>query len=656
MKIKSIRTFTNEIVLALLLIFYVSAEAPAQTLYGVVGSGTGTLVTIDDATGVATVVGDMGIPLDDGIPYGMTYNPHTGLLYVCTYAIGGLGRMFSVDPGTAVSTHFGLWGQKSYAMTYRFVDDLLYRLESLPSSSLISRWDASGSWINDLGFLQDVIAIQGLAVKPSDGTLFGAGYNSFNEDALFIIPTTGDPPSLITVTQIGLTSTNILALTFWPNGVLLGSDGSNLLRINLSNGNVESSRSFGMNQIVGLAVVADLTVGSVDVWMKDCLADVGDVPSVPEPPCKVAFKSPDIWIDNNQDMILDEPVYEEINKLKARIRNRENGVAEDVSVKFYYRNNSTGLHFPEGALPIGEDIVTVPPNSQALASVDWNIPTPPTDGGHWCIGVVLDHPDDPLPSPAPSTKDHNNIAMANIWHLVARANEEEYMSFVMGTGGSGGWGLTPWPRDFMLEVDVNLPDGWTWELEGAPVGQPITLKLGEEREVKLKIHAAEDAAPHSGGSVEVRQVDIATEQVVGGLSYNLYEDHLPPEPVREPRANLVDGYALLSWKEVRKEAETGLRERVSYYEILRDGKVGAKVVLDQDPDKPGYQWKDPVRVRGTVVYSIRAIDQGGNISRISPEVKVTMSFKLFNWLTWLLLVLLIILLILLLTKRRTSSA
>ncbi len=60
-----------------------------------------------------------------------------------------------------------------------------------------------------------------------------------------------------------------------------------------------------MGPIVGLAVVADFTPGPVDVWMKDCLEDVGDIPSVPGPPCTVAFKSPDIWIDNNQDMILD---------------------------------------------------------------------------------------------------------------------------------------------------------------------------------------------------------------------------------------------------------------------------------------------------------------------------------------------------------------
>lgn len=653
MKKKSVNKFISKLVLTFLIILCISAEASGQELYGVTLAGK--LVTINTSTGAATEAGDLGINLsNDGYPQGMAYNPRTGLLYVTTYVSGGLGRMFSVDPGTAQSTSFGSWSIGSYAMTYRYVDDLLYRLDQSTASTIISRWDASGTWIDDLGFLQDVTAIQGLAVRPSDGMLFGAGYNSRNEDALFIIPTTGDPYSLVSVTQVGPTGTNILALTFWPNGVLLGSDGSNLLRVDAATGNVQVVGSFGMNPVVGLAVAADHTAGPVDVWMKDCLADIGNDTSVPTP-CQVAYMSPDIWIDNNQDMILDEPVVEEINKLKARVRNRESGVAEEVSVKFYYRNNSTGLHFPEGANYIGEDIVTIPPNSQALASVEWNVPAPPTTGGHWCIGVVLDHPNDSIPSPAPAAKDHNNIAIANIWHLTARAGEEEYMSFVMGTGGRGGWGLTPWPRDFVLEVDANLPTGWNWELEGAPVGQPITLKLGEEREVKLKIHAAENAAPHSGGSVEVRQMDVATQQVVGGLIYNLYEDHIPPEPVRELRANLVDGYALLNWEEVRKEAETGMRERVSYYQILRDGEVVAKAVIDQDADKPGYQWKDPERLQGTVVYSIRAVDQGGNISQVSPEVKLIMQGKLFNWLTWLLLILVVILLVLFINRKGTTG-
>ncbi len=657
MKMKSIRNSRSRLLLTALFVLSVSAESSAQTLYGIVGAGpdSGKLVTINTSTGGTTDVGNIGISPADGSPNGMAYGSNSGLLYVTTYGIGNSGKIFTVDPSTAASAPFGdAFALSSTAIAYRYVDDLLYRLDQSTASLIISRWDAAGNWVDDLGFLQDVIAIQGLSVRPSDGTLFGAGYNSLNQDALFTIPTTGDPFTVVPVTQVGLTGNNILALAFWPNGVLLGSNGSNLIRIDVSTGSVQTFGAFGTGPIVGLAVVADFTPGPVDVWMKDCLEDVGDIPSVPEPPCTVAFKSPDIWIDNNQDMILDGPVYGEENNLMARIRNRESGVAEQVTVGFYYRDNTTGLHFPEGATPIGEDVVTVPPNGQALASVRWNIPEPPTTGGHWCIGVVVDHPSDPLPSPAPSTKDHNNIAMANMWYIAGREGEAELMSFSLSTGGSWGFGLRPWPREFTLEVDVELPAGWNWELEGAPVGEPFTLKLGEEREVKLVVQVAEGAPPHSGGSVEVRQVDVATHQVVGGLIYNLYEDHFPPEPVRQPRANLVDGYTLLSWAEVRKEAKTGLRERVTYYEVLRDGEAVAKVVLDGDPHRPGYQWKDPDPVKGTVTYAIRVADEGGNVSEASPRVKVEGPQGPGKWLTWLLLLVIGVLLVLVIWRRSAS--
>ncbi len=238
-----------------------------------------------------------------------------------------------------------------------------------------------------------------------------------------------------------------------------------------------------------------------------------------------------------------------------------------------------------------------------------------------------------------------------MWFIAGREGEAEYMSFALATGGSGGWGLKPWPREFILEVEVKLPSGWSWELEGATVGEPFRLKLGEEREVKLAVQVPEGAPPHSGGSVELRQVDVATKQVVGGLIYNLYEDHLPPEPVREPRANLIDGYALLSWPQVRKESKTGMRERVAYYEILRDREAVAKVVLDGDPHRPGYQWKDPDPVKGTVTYAIRVVDEGGNVSETSPSVKLEGPKASVRWLTWLLLLVIGVLSILVIRKR-----
>jgi hypothetical protein len=335
------------------------------------------------------------------------------------------------------------------------------------------------------------------------------------------------------------------------------------------------------------------------------------------------------------------------------VRNRQTGTAQNVSVKFYYRDNTTGLVFPDGANFIGEATVTVPPNGVALASVLWsNLPSPPSTGGHWCIGVVLNHPNDPAITPAVIPPDDNNVGIANIWFIAGRAGEHVALSFKAGTGGKGGFGLRPWPRDFTLQVDDRLPAGWTWTLTGVQANQPFSMRLGEEREVQLQVSPPANAAPHSGGTLAVRQVDVATGRVFGGVQYNLYEDHHPPEAVGLLHVSLVDGSAVLSWDAVTREAETNLAERVAYYDVLRDGNPVARVVRDADPSQPGIQWTDPHPVSGTAIYTLRAVDEGGNISTLSPAATVTFKpFKLFHWLTWLLLILILILLILLLWRR-----
>jgi hypothetical protein len=600
----------------------VSQLMGAVKLYGITDDGL--LITVDTSTANVTTVGSTGISQVTGL----TYNLNTGLLYATTNGIGFTGQIYTINPDTAEATRvLSTWGDD--AIAYRFVDDRFYCAFILNGSTEVELYDTYDSDIVlfDIFVVADK-AIQGLAVRPSDGVLFGAGLNtSFNETWLFKIDATrqSNPAETIDIgatNDINALNRYILDIAFHPDGRLYGTDGNNLVRINTTTGAVENQQSFGVSPVTGLAFVTPHVAGPVDIWIKDCPADTGDAPSVPTP-CEVAYKSPDIWVDNNEDMIIDEPVYEATNSLKARIRNRQSGTARDVIVKFYYRDNTTGLHFPEGAELIGEDKVTILPNGTALASVPWYVPHPPTTGGHWCIGVTLDHPDDPLPVPAPEAYQHNNIAIANIWFIASRVNEPVLMSFTVATGGSSGFGLLPWPREFIIKVKDELPPGWDWTIEGAPVGTPFILKLGEERQANLKVQVPMGSAPHSGGSIEVQQVDVTTGLIVGGLSYNLYEDHRPPEKVRAVRANTIDGYAVLTWDKVIKESETGLRERVAYYEVLRDGKVVDKVLRDGDPYQPGIQWRDPAALRGRVTYILRVVDEGGNISELSPEVTVS---------------------------------
>jgi hypothetical protein len=356
----------------------------------------------------------------------------------------------------------------------------------------------------------------------------------------------------------------------------------------------------------------------MDVWVKDCDADDGSIPS----PCTEWWTSPDIYIDNDDDSVIDAPVYGEDNTLKAIVHNKSAAWAMNVGVNFYYRDSSTGLVFPDGANLIGRDFVKIPPNGSAIASTLWRrLPPNPSDG-HWCIGVVLYHEDDPPRSPTVAPSEDNNIAVANIWVIAQRQGQRVTLAFAAGTGGTTGFGLQPWPRQFVLKVEDRLPTGWTWSLEGMPADQPFVLKLGDERKVQLRVNVPDGAPPHSGGSIEVSQADVSTGRTVGGVYYNMYEDHCPPESVQRLTVELSGGRPLLSWGRVSREAKTGLKEKVAYYQVLRNGKAVAKVMKDEDRRRPGVQWTDPDPVRGKLTYIVVAVNEAGNRSAPSAKAQI----------------------------------
>ena len=477
------------------------------------------------------------------------------------------------------------------------------------------------------------------------GNVFNANFSGFvGGTDLFVLQFNFDKRSLSTGTPLG------------------GDYNGATITATLSDGTVLNGSFSQVDFFIATAFLG-VSGGTVDVWIKDCEADDGDTPSYPAP-CPEYWKSPDIFIDNNGDMIIDAPVVGMDNILKAIVRNRGSGIAQDVSVSFYYRDNTTGLVFPDGATLIGTTTITVPPNGAALASTVWtNLPAPPGTCGHWCIGVVLSQASDPPITPTAPPYADNNVGIANIWFIAGRAGEAVVLNFRVGTGGRSGFGLEPWPRDFVIKVDARLPVGWTWTVEGIEADKPFTLKLGEERAVQLAIKVAGDAAPHAGGTIEVRQVDIATDRDFGGVHFNLYEDHRPPDRVRGVLVALANGRVVLTWEPVRLEAGSGLKERVAYYEIIRDGTVIAKTFTDEDPLQFGMQWSDRAAPPGKPTYAIRVVDEAGNVSEPSPGVtllipgsKTIEPVTLFNWLTWALLILVLLLLLALLAPRGRPTA
>ena len=282
--------------------------------------------------------------------------------------------------------------------------------------------------------------------------------------------------------------------------------------------------------------------GPVDVWIKDCAADTGVVSSTPA--CPQWYKSTDIWVDNDGDMVIDASVVGVDNQLHAVVRNRESGTATNVTARFYYRDNSTGLVFPDGASFIGEDVVTVPGGGSALANVIWpSLPAPPTSGGAL---VRRGRARSSRRSGRGVTGDSAGRQQCRnrqpVVHRGTCRGEAVTLDFSAGTGGKSGFGFQRWPRAFRLRVKDGLPAGWKWSLQGEGIGvnKPFRLRLGEQRPVKLEVTVPTDAGPHTGGELDVRQVDVATGRVVGGVAFRLYEDHRPAKSVPRIDVSLVD--------------------------------------------------------------------------------------------------------------------
>jgi hypothetical protein len=150
----------------------------------------------------------------------------------------------------------------------------------------------------------------------------------------------------------------------------------------------------------------------IDVWLKDCSLDDGNVGSTPI--CDKWQFSPDIWFDNNGFWPVKKPIPGVGNTLKARIRNRGFATATNVTVKFYVSKLNSSLPFPEnvdniGTL-IGQRVVNVPPGGFVTTSIQW---TPPAwiRTQSWVIGVVLDHPSDHAVTPFVLPPNDNNFAV-----------------------------------------------------------------------------------------------------------------------------------------------------------------------------------------------------------------------------------------------------
>jgi hypothetical protein len=149
------------------------AYSPGGVLYGIDYSN---LYTVNQGTGVATLVGSLGIvPQVNSLVSGSD-----GTLYTVDKVTGGL---YTVNPSTGAATLVGSTGFAS-AGDLAFFNGTLYMTSSIDAFISIDPATGAGTFIGPLGF-QDMYGL----VDPGNGTLYGAsGTNLYTID-----PATGTP-------------------------------------------------------------------------------------------------------------------------------------------------------------------------------------------------------------------------------------------------------------------------------------------------------------------------------------------------------------------------------------------------------------------------------------------------------------------------------
>lgn len=329
----------------------------------------------------------------------------------------------------------------------------------------------------------------------------------------------------------------------------------------------------------GLVVNADLIVGLTggpnhDVWIKDCLADDGSVPSyfncgMPGPS---GFNdSPDIWIDNNFDGIADAPVTNNAwNYFFAKVRNRGSSAAPLTTVRFYDLSGF-GMAPPRpyptpqlnaswaASLISANPVFAFGPGDSATTWFCTYLGTattqyPPTlgvyvstatDTAGWSGDVAWENnvavcsgrsfyfkAGLPMKSAGPSLAGRRDDPEAlPITQVIPVNNPDDY------------------PREITVDVAMDLPPDWVPEItgpDGLPVVLPLVLMLDPLQIFELTLRVDPGPYAYQGQSGSVRFTEYASalypspEGVLGSMLLPLAVDVRAPAPVANLTCRLVD--------------------------------------------------------------------------------------------------------------------
>ena len=404
-------------------------------------------------------------------------------------------------------------------------------------------------------------------------------------------------------------------------------------------------------------LTASLLVGeeqsSANLCMRDCGADACTEPASA---CSKFWASPELYIDNNEDGVIDPPAEGLPNKLFARVRNVGATDAADVNVNFSYADPALGLLFPSTAIPIGDaNIPLVPQGGAETAMILWDIPVPPATINHYCVGVIATNASDGQSSER--AKEDNNVAQINIQELFAKAGNALPPTTTYATNSDGSLNLPTRavaadpPYEFLqtlqvcgtlreqqcdlFEIKVGSPpefddvviDGaWQWEFERREFQTPF----GECEPFRVRVI---NGAPVHGDRLELPVTLMCGDEAVGGTILTFNIDNVPPRPVCEftldrttpPETDDMPGEDQLRvvWKDDFFDVRD-FPERVERWRVYKGGAEGFPIgpgnllhetAIDEDPRTSEYEtFLDVAPDESTSWYAITAVDRAGNES------------------------------------------
>ena len=272
--------------------------------------------------------------------------------------------------------------------------------------------------------------------------------------------------------------------------------------------------------------------------------------------------------------------------------------------------------------------------------------------GHYCIGAVINHGQDPPLNESPPLS--NNVAQINSQVLVARAvgagakaaacpgqyNKDTKILLYDGYNLEGG------PRNAKILVgsppnfdDAIIPAGWTLSFQ--PGAGPYVLAPGLKDSVTVRM-SSPSASHGDSAYVPLTLWDIDLDVPMGGVVLNFKVDCFDPAKVQNgvaqwttpPGDQIVGPTVRVDWSPVLLDTN-GNPELVQLYELYRSNDQSPfevlvdRVAIDAEPTESGFQWYDEVpRSSCPIVYTyrVRAIDAGGFAGAHSDSISLICPF------------------------------